>query len=268
MEQLEVSAIGCADVGDDDGMFDSMGEDGAAALDEELISVGYTDISPDKDDPTLTFEEQVEKVRACVYNQPAHREILYRTLVFCETRRGFSEVEDEIACYPEFGYAQQNQYRLITYLVDAGGLEKLELNVGGQEITPQMKEGLSEDEADDLVASYALITTLAGKAVADEMDPTQRIGNLLDFLPERRGVYAKLLDYLKEGAHTYEDIDALLDTAELKNFKSLNTVTDQPIKPSVFIDKMERAGGIVYHDGWHITSEGRKYLETLQSASK
>lgn len=110
----------------------------------------------------LTFEEKLAALNRTVMRHPLNREILYKTLAFCETERPLREAEDFIAALPQFNLATQNQYYLLTSLVKAHGLELVERDEAGEPVTAVQKEGLTEDEVDDLVAAISFKTTEAG----------------------------------------------------------------------------------------------------------
>lgn len=214
------------------------------------------------DAPALTFDERVERLMRVVDNKASHKELLRKMLVHCQQQRALAEVEQTVQGYPEFRAAGQNPYRLIVYLVEGGGLEKLELDEEGNRVTDDCKAGLTEDEVDDLVVSYALKTTDVGRVVADRLAPKKRIKNLLSLLPERFDAYIDLLKFCQE-PRSMTAIDKLLSSRDLSAMKSLNPGTSVAIKPSVFVDKMERAGGIVWKDGWTLTEEGKAFLESV-----
>lgn len=217
-------------------------------------------------EPELTFEEQCARVRTIVAEgRSSHREILRKILDFCRERRELGEVERQVQSYPEFAYAAQNPYRMIVYLVDCGGLRKLDLDEQGDVITTERTQGLTEDEIDDLILTYAFETTDAGKAVADELAPKSRLGKLLSAMPERAQTYLDVLQFCSE-PQSMTAIDKLLGARDLSALKSLNTGSSVTLKPSVFVDKLERAGGIVWKDGWVITDAGRAYLEAAAPA--
>lgn len=229
--------------------------DGEAALDLEAESA-----------PELTFEQRCERVRATVAEgRSSHREILRKILEFCRQQRELGEVERAVQGFPEFAYAAQNPYRLIIYLVDCGGLEQRELDEQGAIVTPERKEGLAEDEVDDLVLTYAFETTDAGRVVADELAPKGRLNKLLSAMPERAQTYLDVLEFCRQ-PQPFDAIDKLLGARDFSAMKSLNTGSSVALKPSVFVDKLERAGGIVWKDGWVLTDAGRAYLEAAAPA--
>lgn len=233
---------------------------GAETDEETLATPASGEIDPELELVELTFQERFDKVSSAVLKQPLHREILYRTLLFCKQQRDLPDVEAEIATYPEFAHAAQNQYRLITFLVDAGGLERRELDEDGTVVTPERMDGLTENEIDDLVVSYALITTDAGAAVADALDPKRRMLDLLGLDPVYEDTYAEVLEYCRQ-PRTVAEIDALLkDRSVLSHGRTAGEIA---VKPSFFVDQLERGGGIIWRNGWVLTPEGKEILEAV-----
>ena len=54
---------------------------------------------------------------------------------------------------------------------------------------------------------------------------------------------------------------------QLLGSSALQTVIDgrvETMQPSVFVDKLERAGALVWKEGWTLTEEGREFLEDLK----
>lgn len=86
-----------------------------------------------------------------------------KALGFCTQQRSFSEVEAEIATYPEFRYVEYSQAAILDILVQVGALEKRNLDKSGGIVPVARLRALSEDDRDDLVVAYALETTEAGK---------------------------------------------------------------------------------------------------------
>lgn len=213
------------------------------------------------DEPTEepTFEERVARVRKTLHSRGSFTEIMRKTLVFCETRRSIEDVEREMATYPEFRYVDQSQRNIVAHLVNAGGLDRFELDQDGNEVTPETTEGLSEDEADELVCSYALQTTDAGKAAADELEPKKRLSALLDSIAARKGAYLDLLEFCRE-PRTYQ---AVADAMKAKGLglKSTNALSSLPVHPSALLAKLESTGGLVWDEGWKLTSAGAAALK-------
>lgn len=66
--------------------------------------------------------------------------------------------------------ATRDQFALVSELVDHGGLALFELDAAGNVVTEADTEGLTENEIDDLVASFAYETTEVGRAVAERLN--------------------------------------------------------------------------------------------------
>lgn len=210
----------------------------------------------------LTFEEKLAALNRTVMRHPLNREILYKTLAFCAEERPLREAEDFIAGLPQFNLATQNQYYLITSLAKAYGLELIERDEAGERVTATQKEGLTEDEVDDLVAAISFKTTEVGAYFVEYNKPSARLVDLLSLDPTRADTYRDLLEFVAAEARPYRDIEAFLDGRP-----ALQTVIDgraEVMQPSVFVDKLERAGALVWKDGWTLTEEGREFLEDLK----
>lgn len=211
-----------------------------------------------------TLEERTERVRTTLHRRASLTEIMRKTLVFCETRRTMAEVEEEMAAYPEFKHIDQTQYHVVSHLVNAGGLERFELDREGAVVTEEMKEGLDEDGLDELVWSYALQTTDAGKAAADELEPRRRLAELINGVAGRKAAYLDILEFCRE-PRTYESVAALVRSKP--TIASTNALSGLPVYPSALLAKLETAGGLVWDEGWRLTSAGASMLKALGRAS-
>lgn len=231
--------------------------------DNGMCDPAIDDVSVVKEDEREEepFEVRLANLERAVVRQPLHRELLYKTLAFCEIRRTLREVEEEISTYPEFRHAVQDQYHLARVLEEAGGLKRIELDESGEEVLPERKEGLSEDEVDDLVCDVCFETTDLGREFVTLHSPKARLEELLGLVPARRSTYVEVLEFC-ETPRSYDDVKALLDGREILHVGSDGTA--QPIQPSVFLDKLERAGAVVWEGGWQLTEGGRAYLGELK----
>ncbi|MDR2492293.1 MAG: hypothetical protein LBD25_02365 [Coriobacteriales bacterium] len=211
--------------------------------------------------PPAGLEERTSRLNKVVNRNPTHREIHYKTLRYCLTQRLEHEVEEHIASFPEFGYASQSPYHLLSFLVESGGIDVIELDHDGLPIAPERVSGLSEDEHDDLVAQYSYKTNDAGERLVEQMSPKNRLEELLGIVPDYYETYIEVLGFLQE-RHDLGSIDTLLRGRDV--LMAGRDPDDRPIQPSVFIDKLEKAGGIYWENGWLITSEGKELLDTLR----
>lgn len=211
----------------------------------------------------LTFEEAVERLSAAVRLTPRFREIYLKLLDFCRERRGLAEAEREVEGYPEYPYAAQPAYMLIRTMVDKGGLEWLEIAHDGSLVAPEDKEGLAEDEVDDLIAEFAVKTTPVGEQVCEEMSPERRLNDLLEKVPQRAGTYLDVMEFCSE-PRTYKEVHDLLQGRDV--LKLTANSDNQPLQPSFFLDMLERSGGLVWKDGWTVTEKGKALLGRMGRA--
>ena len=213
---------------------------------------------------TPAFDEGLAVLEETVCRHPLNREVLYRLLAYCSQERTLAEIEEAVASWPEFKTATQNQYRLAEHLVRADGLEKIERDEHGNPVSTQDKAGLDEDAVDDLVQSTSYRTTDAGARFVEQHRPQARLVELLQLAPERADVYRELLEFVRDQPRTYGEIAELLRDRPI-----LETVIDgarHTMQPSVFVDKLERSGALVWNEGWRLTEEGDEFLRDLKAS--
>jgi hypothetical protein len=231
---------------------------------EEVLRIGLEDSEAAEVEEAREetgFEQRYERLRRYVFSNPAHREINYKILKYCREPRALNDLEERVGEYPEYKSARQSQYFLITWLAQHEGLTELEIDENDNIVQPEQKEGLTEDEVDDLVADYAYETTDVGLALVDEMNPEHRLMELLEIVPEHYDTYIEVLEFLEE-PRGFANVDSLLRGRDVLMVG--RDSLDQPMQPSVFVDRLERAGGIFWDEGWMITPEGKELLETIR----
>ena len=235
-------------------------EDASADLDAIQTSeadAGYID--------PVVFGRMVAKVTEAVTRNPLQRELFYKVLAFCQESKPLRDIEQMVAALPGFAATSSNAYHFIAVLEKAGGLERFELDEEGDVVDDERKAGLTEDEIDDLVAEYAFMTTPAGEAVVEQHTPRARLIELLNLVPERKDTYVELLEFLSEEPRTYNEVCQLLDGRDvLWHLDSKGN--PERMQPSVFLDKLNEAAAIEWHQGWQLSEEGRAYLDELKSA--
>lgn len=217
--------------------------------------------SSDRPEPDAPADG-VDAVVTCVCSQPPLRETLYKTLAHCAQPRPFAEVEAFISSQDEFVFShiEQTPHTLIGMLVDAGGLVRTPLDAQGKPLTPELLAGLSQDEADDLVASFELATTPEGRAAVELLSPQRRIAAQLAQKPHRRPTYLALLSFCRE-PRTLAQIEAFFaDNPDL----ALDQVTAyHHLSPDYYVDRLEKAGALVWRGAWVTTQAG---LDALAGA--
>jgi len=227
---------------------------------QHLASREITERPKEDDLGGLDFEERVAHLKGVVNRHPLHREIFYKTLKYCTERRILPEVEDFIIACTEFEAVSQSPYYLLMFLLRGGGIETYELDENGELVLPEQKEGLSEDEIDDLVMQFAFETNEFGRELVERMSPKKRILELLEITPAYYDTFIEVMDFLTD-KRSLADVDKLLRGRDV--LMAGRDPNDRPIQPSVFIDKLEKTGGIYWEKGWLITEEGKEVLETL-----
>jgi hypothetical protein len=197
---------------------------------------------------------------------PLNRGTLYQMLKACKPeRRLLHDLEEHIQGLREFQRATQPPYQLIQWLVGCDALDAIELDEGGNGISPEQKdawqaEGLSDDDIEDRVWDLAYRTNEVGSAVIEEFNPKHRLAKLLSDMPERYDTYVELLRFLEQ-KRSYLEIDQLLRGRDV--LMSGRHEGERPMQPSVFLDKLSAAGSVSFSDGWMITEDGKELLEGL-----
>ncbi len=207
-----------------------------------------------------SYDRAVAGLQHLLGGAPLHREIYLRLLNFCKERRLLSEAEAVVERAPGFSTLAQSPYRLIRDLVDEGGLDWIDLDADGLDVTPERTAGLSADQIDDLVADFALETTAAGADAAEAMSPERRLDALLQKAPERERAFAEVLAFCEE-PRAFKDVQDFLEQAGVLG--SLRAANGRPLQASFFVDMLERAGGLEWDGAWHVTEAGRALLDRL-----
>lgn len=208
----------------------------------------------------------LESLESTVNRHPLNREIMIKVLQYCFEERALHDVEEEIQTYPEFVQCTQNPYRLVRFLVEAGGLDEVERAEDGSVVRPEDKEGLTEDEVDDLVCEVGYVTTEAGRVLVEANLPEARLHALLGLVPEREGTYREVLEFIAQTPRSYAEVKEFLAGRPV-----LEVVIDgvrQTMQPSVFVDKLERAGALVWDGGWRLSDGGLRFLEESRAAEE
>lgn len=230
---------------------------------KNVVAIGgdISEISTGPDLESMSFEERVNHLREVVFKNPLEREIHYKTLKFCFERRTLQEIEEFIGSLPEFSAAAQSQYYLLQFLLRGAGIEEYEVDAYGKTVRPEQKEGLTEDEIDDLVVTLAYETNEYGRELVEQISPKNRILETLEIMPNHYDTFVEVLDFLTE-KRSLSQVDSLLRGRDVLMVG--RAPSDRPLQPSVFVDKLEKAAAIYWEKGWIISDEGREILEILK----
>ena len=205
---------------------------------------------------TPTVQEAADAILTCIGSQGELREILYKTLVFCRETRSFSAAEQYIAQLDEitYGHVIQTPYSCISMLVHVGGLEKIPVDDRGNCIEAQRLENLDADEADDLIDSWCLKTTRSGLYVCELLDPARRLTAQLALKPYRRATYLRILEFCAQQPRSLDDIKQLFK--EDKTLVLDYVTAHQKLSPDYYVDRLEKAGGLIWKGAWITTPAG------------
>lgn len=215
---------------------------------------------------TLSPDEALSVLTTTINRHPLHREILFKTLVFCTSEQPLSAIEQAIESSPEYKQCSQSPYQLIKSLAKAYGVKSIERDANGAIIASEDKEGLPEDDIDDLVCSLGFKTTETGTAFIEKNQPRARLAKLLSSESRRSETYIELLDFIDDAPRTYSEIGKFL--AGKPVLETLVNGVRETMQPSVFVDRLERAGALVWNEGWTLSQDGKNYLETLKQAKE
>ena len=237
-----------------------------------------TEAAPTDTAAAEAVEAAYQQLVIAIEKQPLNRPVFYQALAQCRTEQPEAELEIAVSRFVQFKSGTLDQHTVIMSMVKAGGLQMIEYDNEGGLICRDKGEGSGSSklpqansgdhigempEKEIEVSRRGFLTTALGLRYLDEQSPDRRIGELLASMPGRNDIYMKLLESIVQDKHTYKFIESLLsdDLAAMKD----EVVAHIGIKPSVFVDKMERAGGIIWDDGWAITDAGRRMLEAYHS---
>jgi hypothetical protein len=228
---------------------------------EDTLSDAINDDHADAIETRALPKPGTERIRGLIQSNPLYRPVLYRILEACQNQRvRLPDLEGYIGGLVEFKSSSQPQYSLIQWLVDAGALDEYEVDAEGEIVSDEQKQGLEEDELDDLIQTFAYQISADGRTVLTDINPVSRLEKLLAEVPERYDTYIEVLQFLRE-RHSYAEIDALLRGREI--LMSGREPDDRPMQPSVFVDKLAANGGLVWDKGWTTTKEGKELLDKI-----
>ena len=226
----------------------------------EDASARDTALKDEGAEPVSSFEQTADEILTCIGTQGELREILYKILLFCRTSHRFCDVENYISGLDEvvYGHILQTPYSCIAILVHAGGLAKIALNALEEDVLSADLAGLTDDEIDDLIEDWRLETTEAGLYVTELLNPVRRLAAQLAVKPHRKSTYLRILEFCAEEPRSLDDIKQLFLQ---DNSLVLDYVTaHQKLSPDYYVDRLEKAGSLIWKGAWATTPEGLDFL--------
>lgn len=212
-------------------------------------------------------EHTIETLRHALTKQPAHKHIYRKVLSFFQQTHTTEEAEAFIAEVPEFTYALQPEGRFVFVLEREGAIER-EQPEQQPEAGPNADEAPAvADDGEDAAAQaageeYGIVgavwnITELGCAYLAETDPAPMIHDQVLADSARTVPYLRVLEACAKAPRSLSEVEALI-----KAFYQENPAAEE-VRASVFLDRLERAGGLYWKDKWNITEEGRACLEEL-----
>ena len=222
------------------------------------------DTAPAAESTEDLTEERVARVVDSLYNHPRHRELLYKTLDFCDEERRFEEAEAFIEAQPERAQALQAPYTLVRCLVDAGGLALVRRDAAGNALDDGGDAGADADAAhlaaEPREAFRTVRTTPAGRAAVERLAPERRIAACVPAGPARRDAFAAVLAFCEQ-PRTLDAVKQLL--ANHPALEPSARTAGQRLHAVYFIDRLSEAGGLVWDRAWVTTDAGKRFLASV-----
>lgn len=209
-----------------------------------------------------TFDQQCDRVFHTVVRQPLQRELMVEILRFCQQTQLQSNVEQHILDDVHYADALVSPYRMMQELVAAGGLAVQELDEDGNPVSEEDKAGLTEDQVDDLVWDFSYATTPAGAHVVDYYSPQHQMARLMDLHPDAGEAFCRILSYCTQ-PKTRGELEQFINSNDLARFLHCSSTP----RPSVFMDRLETAGLLVWKNGWKTSDAGRWYVDNAAATA-
>lgn len=123
------------------------------------------------------------------------------------------------------------------------------------------EEAVAEDEAPvdelaSLVGARWIVTDL-GRQYVEATDPMAPLKQLITQDADRTETYLMVLGMCAEASQPLAEIERAVRALQNENKSAAQ------IQPSIYLDRLERVGGLYWKGQWNITEEGRKILADL-----
>lgn len=181
-------------------------------------------------------EQTIERIKRRISAEPRYALALYRILEDCQNPVVFAQLASKISAYPEMALKIHEPATLVSWLVDAGALKELEGSPDDMD-----GEGNEKDPAETIFA-----TTEAGALVLAEREQEHDLDRLLS--DESLGATCLRTIDLCSIPRKKKELEQTLAAEGLLDLGQRQV--------SFYLDKLERAGGIVWQDGWRTTQKG------------
>lgn len=188
-------------------------------------------VTEKQEQPSL--EERTEKIIERIQNEPAYRTVLYKILAHCQVARLNEDLEKTILSFPEMRAAMHTPQEILSWLENCGAIEK-------------------RNENDKVM----WCTTEAGVNAVEKESFQNQMTRLFINEPEYQESFLEILKACLEPK----------SLSEIESFFNANPkMKETGVFASYFIEKLERAGGLVWDRKWKITSIGKEFLSKFSS---
>jgi hypothetical protein len=238
-------------------------------LDDVLVFDPLADDEPDDEDETTEFIGIVERpddraatppvpelppeerTRELIKKMPGRRKVLLGIMEFCRKPQSPTAVDEFTDGLQKSNYSVYTPVVLRHLLEEAGALEYLE--------APEAANANPADAVDEdgyLVVTKrpegTWVTTAAGIAVLDSLNPQQELLDLLERDSTYLEIYRRILSYCAEEPRSKKQLDDLVDNDPL---------VQSPRRYSgYFVDKLEACDALEWAQKWSTTDIGKEVL--------
>ncbi|MCI8367654.1 MAG: hypothetical protein HFJ66_08715 [Eggerthellaceae bacterium] len=197
-----------------------------------------TSIEPDTEAlAAMSADERIERIRESVERHPRHRELCYLIMAYVKEHPGasYAEVEKYLGEQPQFASSLQSERILIAIMERAGAIESDGSDAGSLNLT---------DPGSQFEASFtpeARMKALIDGADADQVE-----------------AYEYILKACAEKKQTFADLEEAVKQMAAVRVKENGQMA---IYPSTYIDRLEKAAGLRWEQGWVTTDAGKAYVK-------
>lgn len=162
------------------------------------------------------------------------------------------KVESFIRAYIKQNPSYHQPFEFIEALVNVHALRVMPINEQGQTY-----EISADDEQDP--ADYLLTTTSDGCRAAELLAPHRRLALTISKDSQRKQTFLSILRFCTQ-PRTLDDVTTYFKGHA--EFARQTPIDHQNLSPDFYLSELEKAGGLVWRDGWVITQAGKEYLES------
>lgn len=170
------------------------------------------------------------KVAQRIAAEPDFKTVLYKILAYCDVPRTAQEAERTIGAFPEVKKSWQSPQILLSWLIQAGGIEE-----------SMVKKGKTVWQ-----------TTPAGRIALNSASLADQLEQLIKGESTYQGIYLNILQFCLSPR----------SRAEIEARIRENPILEEPkVYASFFIDGLEEAGGLEWDGKWMTTQAGKRLLK-------